>query len=129
VVDITNEVLDGLQTTLGTTPILTAFPSTTPVFPCVIFSEVLNSTDVGTVDTSGETHSNVAFEIEIFSNGNDRMTVAKGIRNTIDGVMTGTYRMTRDTSEPIPNFLDTTIYRYILRYSFKIDTNKKIYRG
>jgi len=128
-VDVANEVLSALKTALGTIPILTEYPSTTPTFPCVIFEEKINTTDVGTVDTSGETHSDVSFEINMFSNASDKVTVVRGIRNTVDEVMSGVYRMTRNASEPIPNFLDADVYRYMLRYNFKIDNNKKIYRG
>lgn len=129
IVDITNEVLSAIKTALSTIPVLTSYPDTTPTFPLVTFEDLGNEVVVDTIDTSGENHNQVSFEINIFTNNSTKVSDARTIRNTIDGVMSGTYRMNRDLSQPTPNYLDNKVYRLQMRYSCKVDSNKKIYRG
>ena len=71
--------------------------------------------------------SEISFEINIFSNVQNKITQVREIRNTIDSLLTGV-GMTRDYSNPIPNYSDLNLYRYILRYTCVVDSNKKIFR-
>lgn len=128
IIDITNEVLTKIKTTLTGVTILTSYPSTVPIFPCVVIEESSNIINAVTVDSSGETHNDITFEINIFSNAPSKVTEAKLIRNQIDAIMSEFYGMDRDYSGSIPNFMDGDVYRYTLRYSFTISTNKTIYR-
>lgn len=128
IIDITNEVLTNLKNTLTDVTVLSSYPSTVPQFPCITVQELPNTTDPTTIDTSGEHYCDAGIEINIYSNAPNKSTQAKNIRNRIDTIMSGTYRMTREFSDEVPNYVDTDIYRYILRYTFVIDENKQIYR-
>lgn len=128
IVDVTNEVYTTIKNTLVGVTVLSAYPSTTPIFPCVIVEEISNITDLDTVDTSGEHYSNVSIEINILSNSQNKISEVKGLRGQIDDIMSGQYRMNRGFAGVTPNFIDSSIYRYTMRYSFKVDSNKTIYR-
>lgn len=108
--------------------VLPSYPSTSPNFPCVTFEELSNTTDTKTVDSSGEKYNVVSFEINIFSNRPNKESEVRQIRNRVDAIMSDEYGMGRDYANRTPNFADTNVHRYTLRYSFIIDTNKTIYR-
>lgn len=128
IIDISNEVLTEIKTALTNVDVYLEFPMKKPSFPCVTFKDNGNTTHIDSVDSSGETHNELSFEINIFSNGKNKVTQAKAIRNTIDGIMADKYNMTRDFSDQVPNFADESIFRYILRYSCVVDKDKRIYR-
>lgn len=128
-VDVTNEIMSYVKTAVGSTvDVLSEYPSSTPKFPCVVFNEFSNVSHTETIDSSGEKYSDVSLQIDIFSNTQDKISVVKDLRNKIDTVLAGTYRMTRAFSGTTPNYADTNIYRYTLRYNFLVDNTKKIYR-
>lgn len=129
IVDITNEVYTELKNQLVGITVLTGFPETQPNFPCVTIEENSNTIRPDTIDTSGEKHNVVRLDINIFTNSKTKMQDAKNIRNSIDEILSGTYRMNRDFSDVIHNYADSSLYRYVMRYSFTIDNNKTIYRG
>lgn len=128
IIDITNEVYTNLKTTMTSVNVLISYPSTSPSFPCITIEEISNTTNRNTIDTNGEEYNDISFEINIFSDDANKITEMKTIRKQIDDIMSGQYRMTRGFSGQTPNFLDTNVYRYTLRYSCTIDSNKKIYR-
>ena len=128
IIDISNEVLTEIKTSLPDVAVLTEFPMKKPSFPCITFRDSGNTTHIDSVDSGGEQHNEISFEINIFSNGKNKITKAKEIRNTIDGIMSDKYNMTRDLSDQIPNFADESIYRYVLRYSCIVDKSERIYR-
>ena len=129
IVDVTNEAYTTIKNTLTDVTVLQDYPITSPSFPCAIVSESSNTEDLDTIDSSGAHYSSVILEVNIFSNKENKITQVKDIRNRIDNILSGTYRMTRTYSGTVPNYLDDTIYRYVLRYSFKVDSNRTIYRG
>ena len=128
IIDISNEVFTKLKNTLTGINVVGEYPETIPTFPIVTFSESSNTTIYDMVDSSGETHNLISFEIEIFSNAKNKTTQVKTIRNNIDTVMSDFYGMNRVFSDKVPNYLDANIYRYMLRYECVVDKNKKIYR-
>ena len=128
IIDITNEVYTNLKTALVGITVLPTYPESVPIFPCVTFEELTNTTNVNTIDTNGEEYSDVSFEINIFTNSTSKVTDAKAIRGQVDAIMSGQYRMTRGFGGQTPNFLDTNVYKYTLRYSCTLDKNKTIYR-
>lgn len=128
IVDITNEVYTNLKTALVGITVLPSYPSTTPVFPCVLFEEMTNTSNLATIDTSGEKCNDVSFEVNIFSNADNKLTEVRAIRKQVDTILADGYRMTRMFGGATPNFMGTDSYRYTLRYSFTIDNNKKVYR-
>lgn len=129
IVDITNEVLTDIKAKLNNVTVLSSYQSNISKFPVVVVEELDNSAYLDTKDSAGFQHSNIAFTIEIYTKGNQKMTDAKKIRNDIDEVMSEEYGMTRGRPVTIPNYLDNSIYRYKLTYTGKIDRNKTIYRG
>lgn len=129
IVDITNEILTKLKTDLTGVKVVTSFQSGGEVYPKVVFTETDNSTDSTTVDSSGENHNIIAFDVNIFTNGSRQMSDAKKIRNDIDAIMADFYGMERTVSQGIPNYLNKDLYRYTLRYNCIVDENETIYRG
>ena len=128
IVDIFNEVFTNLKTTLADITVLPSYPSTTPVFPCVLLEEMDNISNLTTIDSSGENYNDISFEVNIYTTGTNKRTESTTIRKQVDSIMSDEYHMTRNSSGATPNFMDTESYRYTLRYSFTIDENKKVYR-
>ena len=132
-IDIKNEILTTLNNTLiekfNGISLKSSYQLTSPTFPCVTFDEVNNSTDVASVDSSGEFSSNLSFEINIYTFGNKSETTCLKIRNEIDNIMNGNYGMLRISSNRVVNYADTRVFRWVLRYSCTIDKAKLIYRG
>lgn len=128
-IDITNELYSRLKSELVEVKVVTSYPKTTNDFPIVTFEEIDNSNIKRTKDSGGFQHSEISFEINIFTTGTSQMTSAKKIRNQIDGILSDEYGMARNVSRPTPNFLNGDIYRYTMRYSAIIDKNKILYRG
>ena len=128
IVDITNEILTKIKTSIPDVTVISAYEDVKPTFPLITISEIDNSNDPFTRDSSGYNHCNCAIEINIYTNSENKELEAKEIRNKIDNICSDEYGMNRDTATSIPNFIDRKVYRYLLRYSYKIDRNKKIYR-
>lgn len=128
IIDVSNEVLTIIKNSITDANVLGSYPSTTPVFPCVIVEEKTNNDYTGTIDSGGVNHCDCMLEINIFSDAQNKVSVCKDIRNRIDNILAGQYKMTRVYSNPVPNFLDANIYRYVLRYEFLVDENETIYR-
>lgn len=128
IVDIINEVYTTLKANLTGVTVLTTYPSTTPIFPCVVISEISNTTNLNTINTLGEQYNDISFDINIFSNSTTKLTESRTIRGQVDNIMSGQYRMTRSSSSEIPNYMDTNIYRYNLRYDCTINQDKQLYR-
>jgi len=128
IIDITNELLTLIKTELvGIASISTPNNGKVASFPTVTFRELENLANFQTIDTGGEKHSDLSFEIEIYTEGSTQMTDAKNIRDIIDLTMTQN-GLHRTFSENIPNFMDSSIYKYVLRYACTIDQAKRIYR-
>lgn len=129
IVDVFTEVYTTLKTALTSATVLSAYPETTPVFPCVIVEETANTTDPESINTSGEQYNDITFTIDIFSNSETKFAETRQLRKSIDDIMSGSYRMTRTFSSNVPNFIDMNVNRHTLRYSFKINSSKQIHRG
>lgn len=128
IIDISNEIFTNLKNTITTASVGLSYDDENDTFPCITFEENTNTTNEDSVDTSGETANDLAFEINIFTNGTDSRSTSKALRSQIDGIMSGQYRMSRDFASPTPNYLDENIYKYTMRYSCVVDKNKKISR-
>jgi len=127
IVDITNELFTRLKTELTNVTVLPSYQPTTPNFPTVIFEESDNSAHISSKDSSGFTHSNVSYSVEIYTIGTKKMTDAKKIRNDIDAILSDDYGLARGTPAVLPNYLDESIYRYKIIYTGVISENKTIY--
>ena len=81
IVEIDNEVFTALKTKLsGKATVLGEYPETQPTFPCVVFTEMSNNSYENSVDSSGENHNEVSFQIDIFSNAQNKRTQVKSLR-------------------------------------------------
>ena len=58
--------------------------------------------------------------MDIYTTGGTRETIAKKIAKKVSKVMEEKWHMKRECAKPTIN-VDTNIYRYTMRYSFKID--------
>jgi len=128
IVDITNEVLTKLKTELTPIQVLAEYPDTVSDFPCVTISELSNTGDILSKDSGGFNYSIVSLEINVFTTGATRKSKAKEIRNDIDAILSDEYGMLRDFGGQTPNF-DTNVYRYTLRYTGRVNEERKIFRG
>lgn len=128
VVDIQNEIRTYVKAIVPNATVVSAYPEITPTFPLVVLGERSNQSDNETYDTSGEKFNVVDLEVEIFTIGSSKKSDALAVRKTIDDLLSGTYRMRRTFSDEITNYADRNVYRYQLRYSFKINEQKVIYR-
>lgn len=127
IVDIFSEVYTILKKEIPN--IFPYYPSSTPKFPCVTITESSNITNTNTIDSSGEKHNDITFEVNIFSDSLDtKHGEVRVIREKVDSIMSGKYKMIRGFSGQTPNMSDMNIYRYTLKYSFTINENKVIYR-
>lgn len=128
IVDIFNEVLTKIKTDISSATVLSEYPDTTPTFPCIVIEEMFNNTDLGTIDSGGEQYNHISLDINIFDNGDKKRTTCRELRNSVDTILSGYYGMNRTDSGTVPNYVDSSVYRYNLKYDFKIDDAKKIYR-
>jgi len=127
-IDITNKILTKIKADIPTATVTTSFQSKPKSFPKIVVTENGNTTHSDTVDSSGEKHSELGFEINIFTKGNKKMSDAKVLRNQVDDIMSALYGMGRNFADEIPNYADTNIYRYVLRYDCLVDNSGTIYR-
>lgn len=128
-IDIENEILTAIHNACPTATVKKPNQIENPTFPCITVREKTNTTVISSVDTSGEYHSDITFEINIFSNSQTPILETKSFRATIDNILSASYGMNRVFDDEVPNYADSGIYRYVLKYQCIIDKNGKIYRG
>jgi hypothetical protein len=128
IIDVANEIYTKLKTDIADANVFFSYPTEQPEFPCIVFEELRNATDLESVDSAGEQINEIIMEINIFTTGETKRTLANSLRSQVDLIMSDYYNCNRGYSESTVNYLDDSIYRYTLRYDFKIDKNKKIYR-
>lgn len=129
IVDVYNEVFTKLTNDITDASVYTDYSDKKPSFPCITLGEGGNLMDMETLDSSGE-HVNIqSFDINIYDDSKQKRSVVKALASQVDSIMADEYGMQREFAQQIPNALDKSIYRYNLRYDFKIDENKTVYRG
>ena len=130
--DIYNEVFTALRNKLKTKypdiVVMSASQDTTAKFPCVTLKQIGDSTDVENIDSNGEFTSMISFEVNSFTTGQKKESQNRAIQKQIDNVMSDDLGMLRISSEQVENYLDTTVYRHVLRYTCNVTKNKLIYR-
>lgn len=129
IVDITNILLTDIINTLDNIKVISGYQSKVSTFPTVSFAEIQNDANLRTKDSDGFHHSNVSYRVEIYTKGNRQVSQSKEIRDKIDSVLSDKYGLTRLGSSQVPNYLDDSIYRYVVNYNGTIDKNREIYRG
>ena len=98
-------------------------------FPCVSLVEIDNATFRNSQTQDGkENHAAVTYELNVYSNRKSgKKSECKEIAGFIDELL-AEYNFTRMVMEPIPNILDSTVYRMLGRYRAVIDRNHTIHR-
>lgn len=127
IVNVFNDLINEIQNEINPVPITIPFTGMSPEFPIVTMDEISNETNVDTVDSSGEYHNIQSFELNIYTVGISSRTKSHELRDKIDNIMTP-HNMNRTFSQSVPNYLDDSIYRYVLRYECIIGKDKKFYR-
>ena len=127
IINVTNEIITLLRNRLTGVTVSASYNSSKPDYPLVIVSEGSNTSNIGTRDSSGEKYNDILLEINIYSNAKNKVTQVEGIRNAVDEILSDELGMPRTFSGVIPN-VDGNVFRYVLRYAFLIDKNKKVYR-
>lgn len=122
-VQISNQIFSDLKAEVEnfypTAKVQKDYQETASSFPTVTFYEIDNRELSHTLDYT-ERKSIITFQIDIYMTGGARETVAKKIANRISKVMEEKWHLKRDYAKPTVN-IDKNIYRYTMRYSFKID--------
>jgi len=96
-------------------------------FPCVSIEEIHNTSLTNTIDTSGEHHSMVDYEINIYTNNpTGKKSLAKSILKVVDSTMLS---LNFRRAESQPAYLEqANIYRIVARYTAIVSNDNIIYR-
>ena len=128
-VDITNQLFNDIEpAVLAAYPkavVAKTYQSDQTTFPYVTLIDLDNMEIDRNLSNTG-LQSKVSWQIDIYTDGGNREITAKKIRDLIAQVLEGKYHMTRVTSRPVTNAADTTIYRWMMRYSCKIDEDRNL---
>ena len=126
--DLTNEIYTQIKTAvLAIYPnavVEKQYQATTTSFPYVTITDVDNPEIGSNLSNTGK-QSNPSWQIDIYANGSTGEITAKKIRDAVMAVMEDYFFCTRDSSRPITNVSDITIYRWMLRYSCNVDEDSK----
>ena len=130
-VNITNEIYTKLKTELkdDKVNVFLDYPNAKPEFPCVILTEISHLPHTETIDSNGTNYYECSLQVDIFSDKANARTIVNGIRIRVDDILSEQYKMTKESDEHIVNYMDTEVYRHMMRYRFIISKNKTIYRN
>lgn len=104
-----------------------AYTPQVSTFPCVIVEEKTNLPNLSTITTHNtENYSDLMYEINIYTNSQTKKTDAKAIRDKINDIMMNYFGMERNYCSNVPNLVDSSIYRIVLRYTCKVDTETQV---
>lgn len=126
-IDLTNMIITKLRQRLDITNVLSGYQPVVPSFPCITVEEQSNNVYRLTRDSSGNNHHEISYFIDIYTNGNGRISKAKSLRGQVDSIIEDEFGLIRVSANVIPNYIDTNIYRYRLVYSGVISNDKTIY--
>lgn len=101
------------------------YQPTTTVFPTVTIADVDDPEISHDLSYTGR-QSQPSWQIDIYANGSTGEIVAKKIRDAIIPIMENQLHLRRIIAKPVVNAMDTTIYRYMLRYDCKIDEDRQV---
>lgn len=98
-------------------------------FPSVSFVEVDNTTMAPAWSThEEEEYASILYEVNIYSNKSvGKKSECRKIFNLIDQIMVKK-NFNRNMCQPVPNMLDSTVYRLLGRYSGVVSKDKALYR-
>lgn len=129
ITDITNHIVDELTKKLVGVNVVREYPDNPAKLPCIVVEEGDLPVDERTFDSDGYNHTVYSVSLEIYVEGTGKISRTANIRNRIDELLSGQYKMRRTFSNAIPNMGDLNVYRYRMAYSCRLDKNNKIYRG
>lgn len=109
-------------------PLTSSYQSELSKFPSVVMTEISNTTNFQTLDTSGEYAIDYSFEINIYSNSTKPKSDIDKIMQVVDEVFSVQLSCNRDSTSQVPNLMDNKIFRQVIRYSCVIDKNLTVYR-
>lgn len=122
-VQVSNQIFNDLKAEIEkfypTAKVQKDYQETTSSFPTVTFYEIDNWEFSHTLDYT-ERKSNITFQIDIYMTGGARETLAKQIADRVSKVMEEKWHLKREYARQTVN-IDKNIYRYTMRYSFKVD--------
>lgn len=101
------------------------YQSTTTAFPTVTIADVDDPEISHDLSYTGR-QSQPSWQIDIYANGSTGEIVAKKIRDAIIPIMENQLHLRRIIAKPVVNAMDTTIYRYMLRYDCKVDEDRQV---
>lgn len=125
-IDIENEVVTRIENAVGNRASVSSVyvnkPSSFPHISITMSDNYMSHLDNGDM----EKYSTCMFEVNVYANDHIAKLTAKGLMQTVDGVMYQ-MNMTRLSCTPTPNLEDATIYRITARYRCETD-GTRIYR-
>lgn len=128
-IDIENKIYTELRQVLLPmgAEVGSVFTESPAKFPYVFIEMTNNSIYERGVDSGYiENFSEQNFEINIYTKGNTKKTMAKQLAETVDSKLKE-LGFRRIMYSPIPNFIDTNVYRMILRYKVIVGRNETLY--
>ena len=116
IVDKVNTALSSLLSTYPKLKVISEYVEMSTEFPLVSVVQTDNYTHTESQDTALREHeANVMFEVNVFTTGKNKKSVAKLIANMVDGEMQDNL-FTRTYFSQVPN-VDRTVYRIVMRYT------------
>lgn len=126
--DITNIIMDKINKEIGkTVNVMKSYQFVTPKFPTVTIESSDNSVLRETIDSGGIRHNSISFSINIFTHGNRKGIESDKIQKQVDDIMYKEFGLIRVGVRPVPNYMDSSVYRVVMNYVGIIDENKTIY--
>lgn len=99
-------------------------------FPYVTIEEINNSNNPKTELDLYETNSDISYEICIYDTATNKINVCRTLAQKIDLPMQREIGFRRAFMSAVPNILDATVYRIIIRYSGTLDnTTMVVYKN
>ena len=87
-----------------------------------------NAEDNDTFD-GVENYSSMTFELEVYTDGNNRKELNNRITLDIDRIMSNYFGMKRTACSPLPNVANNNVYRKVMLYDCLVNNQTlKIYR-
>lgn len=107
--------------------IRSAYNKLPPEYPMIVVNEIENTNNLSILGE--ERFSNLGYQIDIFSRDiypDTGIEICLGIGRVVDNYLQSTYGFNRISSVQLPDYTDSTISRFTLRYSGLIDVNNDI---
>lgn len=124
--DLKPDIITAIKNAEPTLKIYGSYPFKKPTFPCVIYERLNNTTYEETHDTAGNHHNEVSFQLNIYSNSESGSELER-LSNLIDNEMMK-FGFNRGYASEMGDMMFQNVRRFVLRYNYVLDENKKIYR-